>query len=345
MHGSTPTTMRAAVISEIGAAPEIVEVPVPTRGTGEALVRVSASALQPVDLIVATGRFYDGLPDVPFTPGLEAIGTVVEAETLAPGTRVRVEIVHPGYGIDGGCSEYVVVPEAPTGNGDRHQTSLQVVAGNELSDELLAAIGSSGGTAWRLLEIARAHGAEITGARVLVLGATGVVGEILVRLLKSHGAGTVVACGRNERRLSYLTNNGADAAVALRGQELGSLTDEFVAAGGGQFDLVFDPLWGEPAAAAFDGIAGSGVMINFGGSAGLRAPLAGVPLRARKASLVGYSGARSTPAERMAATEAILAEAAAGRTAVAFDVLPLSEIAAAWERQAESPGCKLVIRP
>src|SRR5215467_612957 len=132
MHGSTPTTMRAAVISEIGAAPEIVEVPVPTRGTGEALVRVSASALQPVDLIVATGRFYDGLPDVPFTPGLEAIGTVVEAETLAPGTRVRVEIVHPGYGIDGGCSEYVVVPEAPTGNGDRHQTSLQVVAGSEL---------------------------------------------------------------------------------------------------------------------------------------------------------------------------------------------------------------------
>lgn len=337
--------MRAAVIREIGAAPEVVDVPTPTRGPGEALVRVAASALQPVDLIVASGRFYDGPPEVPFTPGLEAIGTIVEAETLSPGTRVRVEIVHPGYGVDGACSEYVVVLEAPVGDGGRRQTSLQVIDHAELSDDLLAALGSSGGTAWRLVETAVAAGTPVEGARVLVLGGTGVVGEILVRLLAGRGATTIVVAGRNAERLAYLCAHGADAAVELRGQEVTALAEELLAAGQGPFDLVFDPLWGEPAAAAVDALAPQGTLVNFGGSAGVRAPIAGVPVRARKVRVVGYSGARSLPVERMEASEAIFAEAAAGRVDVAYEVVALDDIADAWRRQAGSPGCKLVIRP
>ena len=337
--------MRAAVVAEIGSPPRVAEVPTPERRPGEALVRIAASALQPVDLIVASGRFYDGVPDVPFTPGLEGIGAIVEADTLAPETRVRVEIVHPGYGVDGACAEYVVVPEAPTGDGGRRQTSLQVLDESALSDELLAALGSSGGTAWRLVETLEARGGTLNGARVLVLGATGVVGEILVRLAKSRGAAKVVAAGRNTARLQYLSEQGADASVALTGQDLPTLAEELAAAAGGAFDVVFDPLWGEPAAAAFDALAPSGTMINFGGSAGMRSPLAGVPLRARKANLVGYSGARSLPVERMEASEAIFAEAAAGRVGVAFEVVPLDDIAIAWQRQADSPGCKLVVKP
>jgi NADPH:quinone reductase len=337
--------VRAALIHEVGGAPEVVEVPAPTRGRGEALVRVAASALQPVDLIVASGRFYDGPPEVPFTPGLEAIGTIEEAETLSPGTRVRVEIVHPGYGVDGACSEYVVVSETPTGDGGRRQTALQVIDHAELSDDLLAALGSSGGTAWRLLETAAAAGRPAEGARVLVLGGTGVVGEILVRLLAGHGAATIVVAGRNVERLAYLCEHGAAAAVELRGQDVTTIAEELVAACGGPFDLVFDPLWGEPAAAAVDALAPQGTLVNFGGSAGARASIAGVPLRALKVNIVGYSGARSLPLERMAASEAIFAEAAAGRVEVAYEVVALDDIADAWRRQAGSPGCKLVIRP
>lgn len=337
--------MRAAVISEVGAAPQVLEVPDPKRKSGEALVKISASALQPVDLIVASGRFYDGVPDVPFTPGIEAIGTVVEGESVVPGTRVRVELVHPGYGLDGGCAEYVCVSEAPVGDGGRHQTTLQVLEENELSDEVLAALGSSGGTAWRLLEAAQASGASLEGACVVVLGATGVVGEILVKLVRSRGAARVVAAGRNATRLDYLVTHGADAAVEVEGKELSALTEELVGAAGGQADVVFDPLWGDPAAAAFDALAESGVLINFGGSAGARSPIAGAPLRGRKAKLIGYSGARSLPAERMEASEAIFAEAALGNVSVAYEVVALDEIASAWQRQRESPGCKLVIRP
>ena len=45
--------------------------------------------------------------------GLEGVGAVEEGERLAPGTRVRVEFVHPGYGRDGAVAEYAVAPEEP----------------------------------------------------------------------------------------------------------------------------------------------------------------------------------------------------------------------------------------
>lgn len=335
--------MRAAVIGTVGVTPSVVDMPVPERGRGDALVRISASALQPVDLIVASGRFYDGVPKVPFVPGLEAIGVIVEAETLARGARVRVEIVHPGYGRDGGCAEYVVVPEASTNDG-RNQTSLQIVD-SELPDELLAALGSSGATAWTLVEKASHAGVTFAGATVLVLGATGVVGEVLVQLVRHAGAARVIAAGRNVERLRQVRNRGADATVALGGRSLPELTEDFLAAAGGELDVVFDPLWGEPAASALDAIGAGGVLVNFGGSAGARAPLAGVPLRSRRVNIVGYSGARSTPCDRNAATRAIFAKAAAGLVTVHYEVVPLDEIASAWARQAQSPGGKLVIRP
>ena len=80
--------MRAAVISELGRLPEIGEVPDPVRAEGEALIRIEAVPLNPIDINVCAGRFYGGSPPLPFVPGCEGVGRVVEGETLAPGTLV-----------------------------------------------------------------------------------------------------------------------------------------------------------------------------------------------------------------------------------------------------------------
>src|SRR5215204_4074060 len=97
----------------MGRAPAHAEVPEPRRRAGEALVRIRAAALNPVDVHIWNGHFFDGPRRQPYVIGLEGIGVVEEGERLATGTRVRVEFVHPGYGRDGALAEYAVAPEEP----------------------------------------------------------------------------------------------------------------------------------------------------------------------------------------------------------------------------------------
>ncbi|MEJ7715069.1 MAG: zinc-binding dehydrogenase [Thermoleophilaceae bacterium] len=87
------------------------------------------------------------------------------------------------------------------------------------------------------------------GDTVLVLGASGVVGRIAVRAAKLLGAGHVVAAARSEEGLSRAGELGADAAVKLElGRRPGSGPFRDAAIGG--IDVIIDPLWGAPAAAA-----------------------------------------------------------------------------------------------
>ena len=103
--------MRAAVIRELGRLPEIDEAPDPLRAPGEALIRVSTVPLNPVDVNVGAGRFYGGSPPLPYVPGGEGVGRVVEAETLAPGTLVWAHGAGMGTRRDGALAELLSVPE------------------------------------------------------------------------------------------------------------------------------------------------------------------------------------------------------------------------------------------
>src|SRR5437016_13742012 len=103
--------MRAAVVREVGATPELAELPDPKRGDGEALVEVRAAALNPIDLAIASGRFYAGPPQVPYAPGREGVGVVRAAGTVEPGLRVRFER-DTGYGANGSLAELIVMDEA-----------------------------------------------------------------------------------------------------------------------------------------------------------------------------------------------------------------------------------------
>src|ERR687894_702823 len=217
----------------MGRPPAATELPEPTRRPGEALVRIHAAALNPVELHIWNGHFFDGPPRPPYVIGLEGVGVVEEGERLTPGTRVRVEFVHPGYGRDGAVAEYAVAPEQPDGSDRASQASVAPI-GDSLDDVDAAALGVPVFTALMCLERAQHAGASLDGAHVLVTGATGAVGLVAVQLAKLMGAARVIAAGRNPQRLERAMALGADATVELGS---GSLRERFSEAAAGRLDV------------------------------------------------------------------------------------------------------------
>jgi NADPH:quinone reductase len=330
--------VRAALVEEAGRPPAPAEVPEPRRRPGEALVRIRAAALNPVELHIWNGHFFDGPPRPPYVIGLEGVGVVEEGELLRPGTRVRVEFVHPGYGRDGAVAEYAVAPEEPDASDRASQASVAPI-GDELDDAAAAALGVPVFTALMCLERAQRAGASLHGAHVLVTGATGAVGLVAVQLAKLMGAARVVAAGRNPERLERALSLGADATVALGD---GDLRERFSSAADGRLDVVLDPLWGAPARAAIEALTRGGVYVSFGQAAAPVAELSGIPLRNRGVVLVGHSGAWATPAERQ---EALARAHALGPLTLDTEEVPLEEIGGAWGRLSRSAGRRLVVKP
>jgi NADPH:quinone reductase-like Zn-dependent oxidoreductase len=339
--------VRAAVVEAMGRPPAAADVPSPKRRPGEALVRINAAALNPVELHIWNGHFFDGPPRPPYVIGLEGIGVVEEGDRLMPGTRVRVEFVHPGYGRDGALAEYAVAPEVPDAADRASQASVAPI-GDELDDTAAAALGVPVFTALMCLERAEAAGASLKGAHVLIVGATGAVGLVAVQIAKLKGAARVVAAGRNPERLERARSLGADASVELgHGLAPEELRALFAEAAGGRLDVALDPLWGEPGSAAIEALTRDGVYVSFGQAAAPVAELSGIPLRNRRVTLVGHSGAWASPGERQEALTRAhdLARRASRPLALDIEELALDEIGDAWERLSRSGGRRLVVRP
>jgi NADPH:quinone reductase len=339
--------VRAALVEAAGRPPTPAELPEPELRAGEVLVRIRAAALNPVELHIWNGHFFDGPPRPPYVIGLEGVGIVEEGNRLPPGTRVRVEFVHPGYGRDGAVAEYAVAPEEPDA-ADRASQASVVPIGDELDDTAAAALGVPVFTALMCLERAEAAGASIAGAHVLVTGATGAVGLAAVQLAKLKGAARVVAAGRNVERLDRARSLGADASVELAaGLGRDELRALILDAAGGRLDVALDPLWGDPARAAIEALSRDGVYVSFGQAAAPLADLSGIPLRNYRVSLVGHSGAWATPQERGAALEWAheLAARAGARLTLDTEEIQLDDVGDAWERLARSAGRRLVVRP
>jgi NADPH:quinone reductase len=258
-----------------------------------------------------------------------------------------VEFVHPGYGRDGAVAEYALAPEEPEASDRASQASVAPI-GDELDDTAAAALGVPVFTALMCLERAQRAGASPDGAHVLVTGATGAVGAIAIQLARLMGAARVVAAGRNHERLEQTLSLGADATVELaEGLSAAELRDRFADAADGRLDVVLDPLWGDPARGAIDALTQDGVYVSFGQAASPVAELSGIPMRNRRVTLVGHSGAWATPRERNAALARAhgLAERGGHRLVLDTEEVGLDRIGDAWARLAGSAGRRLVVRP
>jgi NADPH:quinone reductase-like Zn-dependent oxidoreductase len=292
---------------------------------------VTAAPIVPLDLLCASGTSYWGRPQTPFVPGVQGVGVVERSGALAEGVRVFFATpagMAPG---DGSLAERCLVADTDV-----------VAIEQDVPDAALAALGMSGVAAWMCLT-ARAR--LRPGERVLVLGGGGAVGQAAVGAAKLLGAGRVVAVARSGEAQDRARRAGADQVLPLTG-DAGELSAAFREACGGDVDVVVDPVFGTAATAASRALATGGRLVNLGGSSGDVAEFSSAGLRSRAAEILGYTNALLTGEERRAALGAVVEHAAAGRLAVAHEVLPLAEAATAWRRQASGDaGVRLVLTP
>jgi len=304
--------MRAAVVEEVGGVPVVRTVSRPVPAADEVLVEVSAAGLNPHDLVVAAG--VRGTPPVPYITGTEGVGR------RPGGQRVYFGPVRAPAG---SMAEYAAVP-APA----------MTVLPDELGDADALGLGVAGTTAW----LALTWKADLQpGESVLVLGATGAVGQIAVQAAKLLGASRVVAAGRHRETLQSLRGRGADETVVLEDDYAPAL----VAASRGGFDLTVDSLFGAPMAAALAATKHGGRLVNLGMRAGRTVELSGIAQKGR--DILSYSGDLPPAAAHRAAFERMAGYVLSGDLIVESETLPLEDIGTAWKRQAESPNRKLVL--
>ncbi|MEZ0114703.1 NADPH2:quinone reductase [Catenulispora sp. EB89] len=178
--------MRAIAVSEIGGKPALVDLPVPSPGPGEILVRMTAASLNPVDMSVADGLL--SLPTTrPLVLGTDGVGTVVEvgasATGFAPGDVVHGQFFDAPLG-RGTFADYAVIAGSPS-----HGALRRVPDG--LSAEVAAALPTAGMTALGVVESLDLG----PGRSILIVGATGGVGVFAVQLAAARGA-EVIATAR-----------------------------------------------------------------------------------------------------------------------------------------------------
>ena len=320
-------TMRAAIVERVGEPPGAGELDRPPIANGLIPVEVAYSTLNPVEIRLAAGRV-GGPPEVPYVPGVEGVGRVLEGRDA--GALVRFECALPGHGKNGALAELAAAePE-----------SIHVLP--ERTDPVLAAgVGLVGVTAALALDA----GAPVAGARVAVLGASGMVGRLAVQLARIRGAARIVAAARDRGGLERARELGADAIVQL-GDDDGRdvIAAVLREAAEGPLYLVVDPLWGVPGAAAASALADGGRAVNVGQAAGgdEAPPLA--ELRNRRAALIGMSSGWTAMDRKRQAYAEVLDAALAGELELDHEIVALDEIGSAWRRQQGSPHTKLVVQ-
>jgi NADPH:quinone reductase len=287
-------------------------------------IEVLAAPINPIDLAVSRGILATGHPELPYVPGCEAVGRT------ADGRLVWIFGGSLGRTANGGMGERVAI-------GDAH--AVEVPDGADAA--VAAGLGIAGLAGW----LPFAWRAPLQGGEnVLVLGATGSVGLVAVQTAKLLGAARVVAAGRSDAGLERALEHGADATLRLDGGDdlVASMKDAF---GGEGPNYVFDPLWGEPAAAAVQAAVPWSTVVNLGQSAGATSELASAAVRFKSLSILGHTNYAVPPAELAEHYRRLVGHVVAGE--IRFDVerVPLDAVADAWRRQAEGAGTKLVVVP
>jgi len=310
--------MRAAVLHDYGA-PGADEFEEPSAGAGQAVVEVLAAGLNPVDVAICAGRFYAGKPPLPCVAGREGVGMLDGARVyfdgpVAPfGSMAQRALVDPEH-------TYPVPDGVPDG--------------------VAVALGISGLAAW----LALVWRAKLEpGEHVLVLAASGVLGQIAVQAAKLLGAGRVVAAARSEEGLERCLALGADASVRLDERE--DLSAAMAQAAEGRIDVVLDPLWGAPLVAAVGAASFGARLVQIGAGAGAEATLPSAPIRGKMLVLMGHTNFAAPPEVKREAYARMSEAVLAGKITVDVDALSLDEVGEAWRRLQAGSHRKIVLVP
>jgi NADPH2:quinone reductase len=288
------------------------EVADPVPGPGEVVVRVAAADTLFVDTQIRAGdatAYFDVEP--PYVPGGGVSGEVIAVgDGVADRIGQRVVAWTGAGGGHGGYAEQVVVAAdglVPVPDG------LDLVTA--------AALVHDGVTALRLVETT----ALTRGDRVLVVGATGAMGLLLVQLAAAAGA-EVVAAARGRGKLDLARATGAGTTVDH--SAAGWVERVRAATGGRGVDVVLDGVGGRIGRAAFDAVAVGGRFSAHGAPTGEFARIDPEEAERRGVAVQGIAALQLDVDAGARLAGRALAEAAAGRLVpVIGTTFPLSKAA------------------
>jgi len=310
--------VRAAVLREYGV-PEAGGFEEPSAGPDEAVVEVLAAGVNPVDMAICAGRFYAGKPPLPSVAGREGVA-------MLDGERV-----------------YFDAPVAPFGSmAERTLIDPRATYSvpEDVQDGVAVALGISGLAAW----LALTWRAQLKqGEHVLVLAASGVLGQIAVQAAKLLGAGRVVAAARSQQGLERCLALGADASVRLG--ESSDLSAALSEAAEGRIDVVVDPLFGKPFVAAVNAASFGARIVQLGAGAGAEATLASSAIRGKMLVIMGHTNFAAPPEVKRESYRRLAEAAAVGEIKVDVDPLELERVGEAWSRLEAGSHKKIVLVP
>lgn len=219
--------MKAQLVHELGGidALRFADVDEPDTPPGHVKIAVRATALNFPDLLLIQG-LYQIRPELPFSPGAEASGDVIEVgsgvTSVAPGDRVI------GFASHGAMAEQFLVPEA---------SAMKIPDG--LPYDKAAGLAMTYGTSYHaLFDRARLE----SGETLLVTGATGGVGSAAMQLGKAAGA-TVIAGVGSDAKVEPARSLGAEEVIVYGRESLKERVKELT--GGVGADVVYDPVGGD----------------------------------------------------------------------------------------------------
>jgi NADPH:quinone reductase len=279
---------------------------------GEVRVAIRAAGINFPDILMAAGE-YQLKPELPFTPGVEAAGDVVEVDAavrgITMGDRVIVKMRHGAY-----TDEAVIVP-----------SQLARLPKNFDYAEGATFLAAHGTAHHALVDRGRLAAGEV----LLVHGAGGGVGLAAVEIGKLLGA-TVIAAASSEEKLAVARARGADHLVLYSREPFRDVVKRLTDGRGA--DVVFDPVGGEIFENSLRCIAWGARVLVIGFTGGIGLARTNLVL-IKGASVLGVragEAARKNPVLGEARLQALLQWAEQGRIRPNVSHrLPLSEFAAA----------------
>ena len=263
--------MRAIQVREFGG-PEVLEPVVlvdPLPAHDEVLVQVTGVGVNYADTHQAENTYLSG-STLPFVPGSEIVGTVVD-----PGGPQRRVCGFVSRG--GGYAELAVT-----------RPGLFYDVPDNVTDTQALSLLVQGLTAHHLV---RTSGRVHRGECVVVHAAAGGVGNLAVQIAKQAGAGRVIATASSQAKLDLALDRGADVGVVLAGElTAADVHERLVMANGGQaVDVVLEMVGGPTFDGSLAALAPFGRIVTFG-MAG-RVPAQSVPpgrLMVGSHSVIGF---------------------------------------------------------
>jgi NADPH:quinone reductase len=229
--------VRAIQITEFGG-PEVLQLadlPVPEPGEDEVLVQVSSAGINFADTHQRENS-YLAKAELPLVPGTEVAGTLPDGQRVVALTGT------------GGYAEYAVAP-----------ASQVFPIPDGVDDGVALAMIVQGLTAWHLY---RTSARLRPGESVVVIAASGGVGNLAVQLAKPFGAGRVIATASSEQKREQALALGADAALDPNMDGLGDAIRE--ANGGRRVDVVLEMAGGRVFDDCLSVLAPFGRLVAYG---------------------------------------------------------------------------------